>query len=301
MMQINQNLLFNKIQSDFLKFSQKIIDIKIIYARHSTVCEVLTKTESYIFKFPISEASYDIKREAHILEFLKNKIEIEIPQISFIGKTSPYIGYKKINKAQMTIEKIKQSNNKEYSNIFDQIAHFLHSIHLTSSEIKPTINIQVNPAEKYPENILRYIKNTETDIELGMFAKEIVGQYLEKGRNCYNKPQFVYNDLHLGNLLIGDDGKIAVIDFGFCSIGDIHREFHQFHKYSEVYLNDLVNRYCAFTDMSIDIKYVELISKIDQLNYYFSLLYSQKQNNQDSSKYLSNVKSVITNWMKTEG
>lgn len=294
-MDLNQKKFFDKIQRDYQKFSQDVVDIEVIYARHSTVCDVKTQADSFIFKFPLSENNYDIKREGAILNALHSKIDIDIPKVTHEGISSSYIGYKKINKPNLTVEKLKNTTTKEYQAIFHQLACFLYSINSNKDHVLKKIDIPLSPTQSYPQNILSAIESDLIERKLVSFSEKVISEFHDLGQA--DEDQFIYNDLHLGNILMDDNYSISIIDFGFCSIGDTHREFHQFHKYNEKWLNCLIDAYENISRLNFDKRRVELLSKIDQLNYYFSLLLSLKKTNEDSDQYIQNVKSYIDDWI----
>lgn len=296
---LNQKECLGIIALDMPDLVSGMTRVKTLHNRHSFVLEFSAYDENYIFKFPLNANDYNIFREAEVLKFLDGRLSsVRIPQIFCIGRKYPYIAYKKIEKPLLTIQRIREEGAEKREDIFLKLTQFLSEVHGLSEDICDAIDIPRNPAERYPENILSLSARDYVCKDIRQFAERTVGEFSKWSLECKRPERFLYNDLHFGNLLMGDDGDIAVLDFGFCAVGDVHREFHQMHKCYEEWLKFFSRAYESITGVCIDLKGVELTSKIDQLNYYLHLLDLQDQQVGKMFDYLPDVKAPIVRWIE---
>ncbi len=275
--------------ADFPEF--KGSSFQVLHNRHSIVLEASKNNESFIFKFALTPQNYDILKEIELLKHFTDKLPVNIPQVCYIGKMFPYFGYPKIQSNQLTEDTFLKLPQAVQDHILEQISTFLQSIHNQKNKPQPHL-IMHDPSSQYSANILESCKQNPHEADLQRFSERIVEAFQIWEAEQISTKHFVYNDLHFANLLIDEHYNLTVLDFGFCAEGYPHRDFHQFHKYQAPLLSHLLERYTQKTGREVDIKGIELTSKIDQLNYYFTLHKNSK------TEYLEAVKAPILKWMK---
>lgn len=118
------NIFIKMIQEDYPDFNIK--SIKPLKSGWDNF--VLEINQIYIFRFPKSP-NFKLDKEIKILKRLNGKVTLKIPIYEFIGKQTPYVGYKKIigqSLSSCTLE-LLTSKNKNF--LAYDVANFLNEFH----------------------------------------------------------------------------------------------------------------------------------------------------------------------------
>jgi aminoglycoside 2''-phosphotransferase len=209
----------------------------INYLNSGNDCDAFCVNNNYVFKFPKNiKASENLLKEFDILNELKHKLPLEIPDAVFLCRTyTPsdyfnynFIGCTKIKGKALTPEIFNSLSEKVQDNIIYDLASFLKELH----------NIKINEKlNNYIDDVPLKYKNDQKKI------KNLIYEYLNTHQqecieNMYNKiyddndffnykPCVIHNDLSSDHIFYDDkSNKISgIIDFGDARIGDADNDF----------------------------------------------------------------------------
>ena len=204
-------------------------------------CDAFLVNGQYVFKFPKSEkANESLKNELLVLDYLKNKLPLPIPQIEFSSDTStifPYhiIGYKQINGRILTAQIYQSFTEEEKELLAKSIAEFLRALH--SVDIPEAL-------KELEDDFVEGLRIDYDDIHslvydsLNAKAKEFTDFYYQNALsdNDYKavKTALIHNDLSCNHIVIDNDNHAAgIIDFGDVAITDVDLEFVYLFEDSE--------------------------------------------------------------------
>ena len=262
-----EDILLNKILAEYPDFNA--VSSYLLPSRHSYILEVKTASEKLIFKFP-NNKKYNFLKEIQVLNYLKDRLNIVTPAIVYTGNKNKFFGYKKIDGTVPSWEEFIFLSKQEQKKILTQLANFLARLHkCIDLETAKKLSVNNNPTEQYVNNIKENLDILDDVVK--DFAKKLIAKkYVYEGFT--QAKQFVYNDLHPNNIVLDENNNVtAILDFGFCAIGDVHREFHQIHKVCPDLLEFFIGKYQQITGVEISLEKVIWLSQVDLLSYYISL------------------------------
>ena len=173
-----------------------------------------------------------------------------------MGRAGKYIGYKKLVGRSVDVKDAHTLNARSFAT---QCAEFLYACHSHTSRI----DVYDDPSEAYPESILQYVEGGGVVAD---FVRQAIDKFMAWPRHV--PPQFIYNDLGFNNILFDANGGIAaVLDFGLCAKGDIHREFRHFHHMPAPLLHEVMQAYRRLSGITIDGRLVVLHAFVDMMRY----------------------------------
>lgn len=89
---------------------------------------VVEINSNLIFRFPKdSEVNFDV--EVKVLDFLKDKISIQIPKIEFLGKSFTYMSYRKAHGGNLTEAIFDSLSDAQKEKLTFDLANFLREMH----------------------------------------------------------------------------------------------------------------------------------------------------------------------------
>jgi hypothetical protein len=213
-----------RINSDYPNF--KITSIKSLKAGWDNYVVEINKT--YIFRFH-KKGNFNLEKEIKVLQGLKNKITLEIPNYEFIGKESVYVGYKKIIGGSLTPEIIKNLSSDKKEKLAHDLANFFDEFHRvwTIAEFKK-IRDGRDDLSWQPEVIKKYsIKRLEDQILINIIKEFLIKE--EKFDFKKAKLVVAYNDLHGNNVAFSqkEEKLTGIFDFSDVAINDVNIEFYR--------------------------------------------------------------------------
>lgn len=204
-------------------------------------CDAFLVNGQYVFKFPKSKkANESLKNELLVLDYLKNKLPLPIPQIEFSSDTStifPYsiIGYKQINGRILTAQIYQSFTEDEKESLAKSIAEFLRALH--SVDIPETL-------KELEDDFVEGLRIDYDDIHslvydsLNAKAKAFTDFYYQNALSDDDykaaRTALIHNDLSCNHIVIDNDNHAAgIIDFGDVAITDVDLEFVYLFEDSE--------------------------------------------------------------------
>ena len=221
-----------------------------------------------IVRFP-KRGMDDYKKEQKITGFIRDKIDVQIPEISIIEDTEyPYAIHKMLIGNGWEIENI---NNKPYdlrNNFIHDCANFFTSVH----------RIDKNKIEKEFPGLLKIRRfklesfdYVNKNLQPFLSDKEISNIYNKyENADIFNSDDIVllHRDFSGGNSLINKDLHLTgVFDWADANFGDRAYEFQSLYnpKYKD-FLKEILHAYELKSGIHVDIETVMKTSLVDRVN-----------------------------------
>jgi len=241
----------------------------LIQTRHSAVFELPVAGVPYIFKFPL-KAALDWQQEVRLLEFLQGQLPGLIPRPEYIGRSAAYFGYRMLEGdtarglVQEQYEALASAANADY------LADFLQRLHFMTLPDATQLHIRPDPSHDYPIRVAELLKSLPYEAEgLAPFLTKLLARWQYEPKDAPRR--LIHNDVHLANMIVATDTShlVAMVDFGFCALGDPHRDFHQLQKQHPQLLAMVLERYNANSSAApITLGRIALFAAMDQAAYY---------------------------------
>lgn len=235
---------------------------------HSRIYSARVAGKEFIFKFPRND-HYNMIQEIRILSHFRNHFKLPIPQIAFAGRSYPYIAYPRLHGEVLTTRDLAEFTPEALDSLAHDAARFLLCFHETPTEMTQSLAICQDPSRGYPKRVRHFVEENEIQEEFETFINKLLDAFEERAGKGDDAETFIYNDLNLGNMLFDRDKQCltGMLDFGFCGIGYVHRDFHQFHKHGIDLLKRLIASYTEQSGREIDYDLVVMYSAVDMLGY----------------------------------
>lgn len=248
--------------------SLKIESVDILdHGWDNVVAEV---NDELIFRFPREDGS-NLDLETKVLNILKDKVHTTIPEISYLGKSAQYIGYKKIQGKFLTSQDWDAFSPEEKDGMARELARFVWDIHqaITPIEAK-TLGVEDDSMESVDED--SYQKHIQElisllrDPELIAIARETLND-IQSYRSIPPDTVFLYNDLHTENFVYDPKTKHlnGVFDFGDIAVGDVHLDFLQLYKFDPDLLRMVVDEYERLSKRKLSMSRIIAYAKVNEL------------------------------------
>ncbi len=213
---------------------------------------VIILDDKYVFRFPRTKKYLDVlKNEILLLSYLKDKVNITIPEYIYIAKDKSFAGYILIPGIQLKKKVFEPLPDKTKNIIAKQIADFLSSLHKVShNAVKKYKTKTVDAKKKYKDLIL----NTYKYIFPRISKKDqlLIDDYLKEFKNYLKVPKKVltHNDLYSKHILLGGNKKSisGIIDFSDRRIDDPARDFSELWDYGEKFVLETYRNYKGSKD-----------------------------------------------------
>ncbi len=182
--------------------------------------------DKYIFKMSKhDEARTNLKKEIEVLNYLRGKITLQIPNIEFYSEKYSVCGYKEIKGDKLTPNKYNKMNESEKDKLAQDIAQFLKELHsLPLPDIDDLeldviedyksdyVELQKMIYDKIPDKSKQYLDNLFKRI----FDDERITRYIRV---------LCHNDLSCNHIIIKNNMVVGIIDFGDVAITDRDKDF----------------------------------------------------------------------------
>ncbi len=170
-----------------------------------------------IFRFP-KDKEYRNKfwDEIQLLKYLKQKVNVQIPEYTYISKDRTVAGYKMLWGNELTLSRFQKLSLQEKNRIAQQLATFLTILHNTPKSIIKKYRVPHEDMRKEYSKLVKIVKKsiypkiTQKDIEA-------IEPYFSQLQNTLdNKYQevLVHNDFTSDHILWDTKKKnVSIIDF----------------------------------------------------------------------------------------
>ena len=180
----------------------------------------------YIFKRSKHDGERSrLKKEIQVLNYLKGKITLQIPDIEYYSEEWGVCGYKEIKGDKLTPAIYKNMTDGEKDRLAQDIALFLKEMH--SVPFPDIDDLELNIIDDYKKDydtVREMIYNKIPDS-----SKEYLDNLYKKILNDKRISQYVkalcHNDLSCNHIIIQNNKAVGIIDFGDVSITDRDKDF----------------------------------------------------------------------------
>ncbi len=184
--------------------------------------------------------------EIELLNYLKPKLKVSIPEYRFFSKDHSLAGYDILKGKELNVSLFKRLTITDKESVAKQIAEFINTLHATPREIINRCKIEIGDPKKHYDAFLRDIRK----ILLPKLAKEdiqLIEEYFTELKGSldyiYSK-SLVHNDLTDEHILWDSKQKqINIIDFSDCSYGDPAIDFASLLCYGTDFTNRVFDLY----------------------------------------------------------
>ncbi|MCC7160596.1 aminoglycoside phosphotransferase family protein [Candidatus Nomurabacteria bacterium] len=213
---------------------------------------VIILDDKYVFRFPRAPKYLAVlKNEILLLEYLKDKVGVPVPQYTYVAEDKSFAGYSLIPGIQLK-KKVFDSLPKEIKKLLaKQIADFLSSLHKISYEDAKKCHVTIfNTRKHYNELVL----NTKKYIFPRVSKKDqlLIDDYLKEFKKYLKFPKKVltHNDLYSKHILLSKNKKYisGIIDFSDRRIDDPARDFAEIWDYGEEFILEVYKNYKGHKD-----------------------------------------------------
>lgn len=216
------------------EFSIKIK--KYSYKSSAFANDVFIINDKIVFRFPRTERYIDhLKYEIELLNFLKNKVKVNIPYYIYVSKDGDFGGYDIVPGKILTTSLFNYLNKTNKEAVVNQLIEFINVFH----------KIGLSDLQKYePTKKEEYIpieEKIEYELEKKLFprlsqqeVKIIRAFYKQSQEYLSNIPNgcAIHGDLYAYNVIWDKNkSKLGIIDFSDYIIGDPAKDFEVFYDY----------------------------------------------------------------------
>lgn len=180
----------------------------------------------YIFKQSKHNiAKINLKREIQVLNYLKGKITLQIPNIEYYSEKYSVCGYKEIKGNKLTPSIYRNLSGDEKDMLAQDIALFLRELH--SITLPDIDGLESDIMDDYCSDY-DTLRETIYD-KIPDKSKEYIDSLYKRILNDKRISQYVkaicHNDLSCNHIIMQNNKVVGIIDFGDAAITDIDRDF----------------------------------------------------------------------------
>lgn len=188
--------------------------------------EAFLVNNTFIFKHSKhSEAFKSMVKEIEVLNYIKDKISIDIPKIEFYSPEYHISGYRLVEGKILTPKLFNGFTEVEQENLAKDIAQFIKEIH--ALKLPDIDDLEINVLEDY-ESDYDYLKEkiySIIPVEAQNYLDKFYKSILNNDNLIHYKKVLCHNDLSCNHILIKNNKLSGIIDFGDVAITDADKDF----------------------------------------------------------------------------
>lgn len=180
----------------------------------------------YIFKqSKHNEARINLKKEIQILNYLKGKTTLQIPDIEYYSEEYSVCGYKEIKGNKLTPSIYKSMSDDEKDMLAQDIALFLRKMH--SVPLPDIDGSELNIIDDYSSDYdaLRETIYDKIPDKSKEYIDDLYKRILNDERISRYDKAICHNDLSCNHIIIQNNKAVGIIDFGDAAITDRDKDF----------------------------------------------------------------------------
>lgn len=249
------DLLENLIQKIKVEFP----DIQYSNAKlitHGWDNEVVILDNTFIFRFPRNNEYQDrFKVEVRLLEYLKDKVNVAIPEYAYISQDKTWGGHYMIQGEELQAELFQTQSDNVKEKIVKDLANFLTVIHKTPKEVVQEMGISTGDDYSWsPSHVREIYEGVKSKLYPILRTEEI--SWIDYQFNHYFSLRseinqaLVHSDLNGDHIFFDEkQGKISgIIDFANVYYADSAVDFSRLLDYGEDFMRKVIDQYQGFKD-----------------------------------------------------
>lgn len=180
----------------------------------------------YIFKMSKhDEARENLKKEIKVLNYLKEKLSLQIPTIEFYSEKYSVCGYKEIKGERLTKEMYNSMSKEEQENLAHSIAQFLKELHSLPIPDIDDLELDVNGDYKGDYESLKELIYDDIPKKSQKYLDSLFRRILSDERITKYERVLCHNDLSCNHIIMQNNRVVGIIDFGDVAITDRDKDF----------------------------------------------------------------------------
>jgi len=206
------------------EFSVMVHDIFVLGQGLDSIAYLVN--HEYIFKqSKHHEARLNLKKEIQVLNYLKGKVTLQIPDIEYYSEEYGICGYREIRGEKLTPTIYKNMSDDEKDKLVQDIALFLREMH--SLPLPDIDELELNVMNDYKSDykILREIIYNKIPDRSKKYIDDLYKRILSDERISKYVKAVCHNDLSCNHIIIHNNKVIGIIDFGDAAITDRDKDF----------------------------------------------------------------------------
>ncbi|MBP6060897.1 MAG: aminoglycoside phosphotransferase family protein [Candidatus Pacebacteria bacterium] len=208
---------------------------------------VIILDNKFVFRFPrTTKYLKRLQNEILLLKYLKNKLNVSIPEYIYVAKDKSFAGYVLIPGFQLKKKVFRDLSRETKISIAKRLAEFLSILHKTPLRVASTYGIK-EPEVRTKYSNLKYKINKYVTPRLSKKENVWVQEYLKDLKKYFKFPKevFTHNDLYSRHLLLdkNTENLTGIIDFSDRKIGDPARDFGELWDYGREFVFEVYKNY----------------------------------------------------------
>lgn len=180
----------------------------------------------YIFKqSKHDEARNNLKREIRVLNYLKGKITLQIPDIEYYSQEYSVCGYKEIKGNKLSPDIYNSFSDDEKDTLAQDIALFLREMHAIPLPDIDGLELHVIDDYRSDYETLREKVYDKIPDKSKKQIDDLYKRILNDKRISQYDKALCHNDLSCNHILIQDNKAVGIIDFGDAAVTDRDKDF----------------------------------------------------------------------------
>lgn len=180
----------------------------------------------YIFKqSKHDEAKHNLKKEVQVLNYLKGKITLQIPDMEYYSEEYGVCGYKEIKGDKLTPVIYEKMRDDEKEKSVQDIALFLREMH--SMPFPDIDGLEWNVMDDYKsdyDTLQEIIENKIPD-RSKEWIDDLYKRIFYDARISRYVKALCHNDLSCNHIIMKNNKAVGIIDFGDAAITDRDKDF----------------------------------------------------------------------------
>ena len=180
----------------------------------------------YIFKkSKHQEARENLKKEIKVLNYIKGKVSLQIPEIEYYSEKYSICGYKEIKGTILTPKIYEQLSDENKDKLAKDIASFIKEMH--SLPLPDIDNLDLDVLEDYESDYKELKKKIYNNIsdKAKSYIDSLFDRILNDEKITKYEVALCHNDLSCNHIIMDNNKVVGIIDFGDVAITDRDKDF----------------------------------------------------------------------------
>ena len=206
------------------EFRLKVNDIFVLGQGLESIAYLVNN--EYIFKQSKHDgARISLKKEIQVLNYLKGKVALQIPNIEYYSEEFSVCGYKEIKGDKLTPIIYENMSEDEKDKLAQDMALFLKGMHSIPFPDIDDLELYVIDDYKNDYDALREAIYDKIPDKSKEYIDNLYKRILNDTRISQYVKALCHNDLSCNHIIIQNNKAVGIIDFGDVAITDRDKDF----------------------------------------------------------------------------